>query len=273
MFQVISRFLDRLRKRPDDDFVQTIDGLNAAQHGGEPVVAYGQIGELPLPSSSIMIGDPSDGPSGVEIRDVRSRRVGISCEMWEYPDGALTPRRLDLEFEPGRTGSDRRSAGTFGVESGQLYVADRDDCKNNWLTVGLDRVGIIQTARDQRVVKLLKKRFGLKVKQVRPWRAEVVGPVSEALESEIEAYLKTIPKFASFPFLYFRVDTNNTAERAGVVSGPGAFIRIGNSAAPQMLVCQAGRGDGSYEVVCQYDGDAPCRASIVLIADDAEQPG
>jgi hypothetical protein len=268
MIRAITRFFDRFRKAEVSDFIRAIDDLNVARHGGRATIGYGEIGELALPSSAVVIGDPMDGPLGVVIENIRSGRVKFSCEMWEYPDGALTPRRLDLEFEPGRTADDRRVVGSIGVESGQLFVADRADCESNWTTTGVDRIGIIQTARDQRVVKLLKKQFGLKVKQVRPWAAEVVGPVSEALESEIEAYLKTIPEFAQFPFLYFRVDTNNTAERAGVVSGPGAFIPIGNSAEPQMLVCKSGRGDGCYQIIGQYDGDVPCRASVVLISDE-----
>ena len=68
--------------------------------------------------------------------------------------------------------------------------------------------------------------------------------------------------------MHFHVRTNSTFDRVNAVTGPGQFLPIGNQAKPELLVCQTGRGDGEYEVQCEFAGRVPIRASVVFIDDD-----
>ncbi len=268
MLKAIARFFGRMMRGKSGDFFRRVDDLNSGVHGGEPTIRYGEIGELPLPSGTLVLGDPMFGPPDVQIENIRSRRVTLSVEIWEYPDGGVLNRRLDFEFEPGRDPNVRRTVGTIGVDSAAIVVGDRHELQAHWLEVGPERIGVVSTARNHRVANLLKKRFRLKLRQVAAYKAEIVGPVSEELEAEITAYLETFPEYADNSFVYFRVDTIDTCQRAQRAAHPGGFIPIGSQPEPRMLVCQTGRGDGQYEVICEYDGDIPCRASITFIEDE-----
>jgi hypothetical protein len=111
----------------------------------------------------------------------------------------------------------------------------------------------------------MTKRFKLKTVRVNPVRAEVVGAVSEPLAKEIEHFLKTIPKYADYPFMYFHVQTNNSFDRTNYLAKAWDFLPVGNADAPLMFVCGTGRGDGCYDVECEYAGEVPRVLTISFI--------
>ena len=151
-----------------------------------------------------------------------------------------------------------------------MVVADKSDIEVHWTETGPARIGVISTAPNDTVLRLLQRRFSIKTIQVNVVRAEIVGPVSEALENEIKDYLKSKPEFAEFPFLYFRVETSNSFERAIEVDSAWDLIPIGNESEPRMLVCATGRGDGLYDVYAEGEGDVLRAVSIDFI-NDAEE--
>ena len=80
--------------------------------------------------------------------------------------------------------------------------------------------------------------------RVNPVRAEVVGPVPERLEAEIEAFLHTDPRYADFPFMHFRVQTNNSFATGRTTWPHWAFLPVGDRPEPLMFVSRTGRGTG-----------------------------
>jgi hypothetical protein len=163
----------------------------------------------------------------------------------------------------------RRELGGLGFESAKMIVADRGDIDRHWTFVGKDRIGIITAATDGEAYKVLKKRFKFRTRPLSRGRFELIDPVSEALEAEIEAYLKSIPEFADYPGIYFFVQTNDSFERANSLDAPWGMIPVGNEDEPQMLVCDTGHGDGSYDVMGGFSGDKLTEVSITFI-DDVE---
>lgn len=264
-----------IKKRPSkaperNGFLAKVDELNAAACGGESRPGYGEIGELPVPSGTLVLGDPQQAIHCFEvaIEKIRSRRVLFRAEMCEYPDGTLIPRRLDLEFESDAKASRKRVIGSLGIDSGKAVIADKGSLEAHWAASGPDRIGVISTMEDQEVVKLLKKRLRLKVQRIDELESQIVGPVSEELEAEILAVLESTPEYADYPFMHFHLRTNSTFDRINAVTGPGQFLPIGNQPQPELLVCQTGRGDGEYEVRCEFAGRVPIRASVIFMDDD-----
>lgn len=58
--------------------------------------------------------------------------------------------------------------------------------------------------------------------------------------------------------------TASTSERFGEFSGSG-FLPIGKPDSPQAFVGPSGAGDGSYEVLAQYDGPDLRRVSVTFL--------
>ena len=245
-------------------FFQTVDALNADAGSGEPVLTTKSLGRLMLRSGTLILGDPQYVP-GLEVPNIVAGEVEISASLWQYPSGAQTVTALRLGLgEPHGTVASRQ-VGTVGIASAKLIVADKADIEEHWTETGKDRIGVISTARDDTVLRLLTKRFKLNAIRIDPARAEVVGPVSEELAVEIEAFLRAEPKYADYPFLYFRVQTNNSFDRANELDSAWEFIPIGNSPEPVMFVCGTGRGDGCYDVQGQFDGEIPRVLTVSFI--------
>jgi hypothetical protein len=244
----------------------TLDALNAEAGGGEPVAITRSIGRLKLRSGTLTLGDPQNA-SDLEVPNITADEVAISASLWRYPSGAemVTALRLDLGEPTG--GGARRKVGEIGIDSAKLVVADRADIEAHWTETGKDRIGVISMGPDDTVMRLLTNRFKLDTVRVNPLRAEVVGPVSERLAAEIEAFLKADPKYADYPFLYFHVQSNNSFERANYMSGAWEFMPIGNSPEPLMFVCKTGRGDGCYDVLGEFAGKIPRVLTITFIDD------
>jgi hypothetical protein len=256
--------------RPDGDerqrLVETLDALNAEGGGGQPVATSRAFGRLKLRSGKLALGDPQCLP-GLVVPNIAADEVEISASLWRYPSGAerVTALRLGLGEQTGR--GTCRKVGEVGIDSAKLVVADKADIEEHWTETGEDRIGVISTAPDDTVLGLLTKRFKLKTLRVNPVRAEVVGPVSEQLEAEIDSFLKADPKYAAYPFMHFHVQTNNSFDRANHMNRAWQFMPVGNSPAPLMFVCVTGRGDGCYDVQGHFDGETPRALTVAFIED------
>jgi hypothetical protein len=243
-----------------------MDSLNSEVGGGQPTATQSFLGTLKLRSGTLALGDPQYLPS-LEVPDLAADEVTISAKMWNYPSGAATVTALTLGLGDDSAVDSQRKIGEVGIDSAKLVVADKADIEEHWTDVGKDRIGVISTARDDTVLRALQNRFKLKTVRVNPVRAEVVGPVAESLQREIEDYLKSIPKYADYPFMYFRVQTNNSFDRVNYLKKAWDFIPVGNESAPLMFVCGTGRGDGTYDVHCGFSGNTPRVLSIAFIED------
>lgn len=264
MFDWLRRILGRSDADERQRFFETIDALNAQTGGGKPTATKQSLGRLKLRSRTLVLGDPQYVP-GLEIPNVTSNEVEISASLWRYPSGAATVTALSLSLGGPGHGTDHRKVGEVGIDSAKLVVADKADIEEHWTETGRDRIGVISTAPDDTVLRLLTKRFKLKTRRVNVVRAEVVGTVSEQLAAEIESFLKADPKYADFPFMYFHVQTNNSFDRANYMDREWQFMPVGTSPEPLMFVCGTGRGDGYYEVFGHFDGDVPYVLNVNFI--------
>jgi hypothetical protein len=266
-------WLKRVFGQSDDDerqrFFGMIDALNADAAGGAPTTIERELGTLKIHSGVLAFGDPQDLPS-VEIPNIDTDQVSVSAKLWQYPSGSATVIGITINIGNGFHGDPPRKVGELGIDSAALVIADKADIDEHWTETGKDRIGVISTAPDDKLLRKLKKRFKLKTVQINPVRAEVVGPVSETLEHRIEDYLKSIPEYAHFPFMHFHVQTNNSFDRANYMDKPWDFMPVGNDDLPLMFVCGTGRGDGCYDVQCRYSGDVPRSVTINFIEDDGD---
>jgi hypothetical protein len=212
------------------------------------------------------LADPQYVP-GLEVPNIAANEAVISLSLRRYPSGTALVNTLTLRLGDGASCESRRKIGEVAIDSAKLVVADRAEIEEHWTEVGRDRIGVICTARDDTVLRLLTKRFKLKTVQVHGARADVVGTVSEQLEEEIEAYLKSKPEYAKYPFIYFHVQTNNSFDRANYMAKAWDFMPVGNGLAPLMFVCGTGYGDGVYDVQCEFSGDIP-RVLYITFTDD-----
>jgi hypothetical protein len=202
------------------------------------------------------------------LPNVQTNRVAVSGKLWQYPSGGETVCRLTIQLSEGVRCGRMRNIGEVGIDSAALVVLDKADYDEYWTEVGKERIGVISTAPDDTMLRKLKRRFKLKTVQINAVRAEIVGPVSQTLEREIEDYLKTIPKYADYPFLCFRVETNNSFDRVIQMDKAWEFIPVGNDELPMMFVCHTGYGDGSYDVKCGFAGKVPVVVTISFIEDE-----
>ena len=263
MFDWLRRLFWSPEETERHDFLEQIDALNVKAGGGKPQVEEVRAGKIRIYSGDFLLGDPQGFPEpAFELPNVAACEAEISLSVWRYPSGATQVNRLTVHLTNGTACDHAEKIGEVGIDSAKMILADKADIERHWTEVGKDRVGVISTAPDDTVLQLLTKRFKLKTVQRNVVRAVIVGRVSESLEGEIESFLKSQPEYADYPFLYFRVETNNSFERSIYLSKAWDFIPVGNAATPLMFVCGTGRGDGVYEVKCSYDGDVPQTLSI-----------
>src|SRR5262245_43317366 len=265
MFDWLRRIFGRSHGDKRQGFFATRDALNVLSGGGEPVTVKRRLGRLKLRSGTLSLSDPQYA-TDLEIPNIAAKVVAISASLWRYPSGMQTVKSLRLRLGD-RIGGDRRIIGQVGIDSAKLIVADKADIEEHWTATGKDRIGVISTAPDDTVLRLLKKRFKLKTFRANNVRAQVVDPVSEQLEADIEAFLQADPRYAGFTLPYFHVQTNNSFDRAIFMRGAWQFMPVGNNPEPLMFVCDTGRGDGCYDVKGQFEGDILRRLTITFIDD------
>jgi len=253
----IRRIFHRSDEEKREGMHEVLDALNAEAGGGPPITVRRRLGLLKLRCDTLVLGDPQYLPS-IEVPDIVGREASISASFWQYPSGHESLTALRINLGNATSVDSRRRIGELGIDSAKLVVLDKEDFEQHWTKVGRDRIGVISTAPDDRMLKALEERFGLKTVRVNAVRAEVVGPVSDGLESEITSYVRSFPQYADFPFMWFRVQTNNSFDRVNYMPESWRFLPVGNDETPIMFACETGRGDGAYPVYCDFAGDRPC---------------
>jgi hypothetical protein len=266
MFDWLRRVFGRSDGVERQQFFETIDALNAEAGGGKPVAATRSLGRLRIRSGTIALSDPQYVP-GLEVPNVAADQVEMLASLWRYPSGAETVTALRLRLGDRAGAGTHRKVGEVAIDSAKLIVADKADIDEHWSETGKDRIGVISTAPDDTVLRILTKRFKLKTVRVNPVRAEVVGTMSEQLAAEIEAFLQADPKYAAYPFIYFHVQTNNSFDRANYMRKAWEFMPVGNGHEPLMFVCGTGRGDGCYDVLGEFVGESLRTLTVTFIED------
>ena len=263
-------WLRRILRGPGETFFEAVDRINAASHGGRPLPLHAKLGTLTVPTRSITLQDPQGMPLGLGIANLASNTATFSAELLRYPNGAVQVATLHISFSEYSNELSEKLVSEIGIDSAKIVVADTEAAIVHWAETGTDRIGEISTARDQRVHQLLKKQFKLRTRQVDALTAEIVGPVSEQLEREIVDYLKSFPEFASFPFIYFSVRTNDSFRRVNFMKGAWLFLPVGNDPEPIMFSCETGRGDCVYKVYTRDHQGLVVAVRIPFIEDLSE---
>ncbi len=238
--------------------------LNSQVEGDVPNKSSEILGTLKLHSGKLSLGDPQYVP-GLTLSGIPQQQVNIRASVWRYPSGTVLVACLYLEFDDHKSGGLCRKLGEVGIDSAKLVILDRLDFDQHWQEIGLDRIGVIGTLQGDQVLNLLKKKFNLKISRVNGFGAELIEPVSQALEHDILELLNSIPKYAKFPFMHFFVHTNNSFERANSMDQAWGFIPVGSADGPLMFVSDTGHSDGTYDVLGEYDGDALNRIVISFV--------
>ena len=266
MFKWLSQFI----QAPGKTVLSGVDRVHAALQGGPPGPVSAELGTLSVPSRSITLEDPQGMPHGLEISDLASNMAKFSAELLRYPNGVVRVATLRISFSGCSDEIPEKIVSEIGIDSAKLVVADTTAANTHWAETGIDRIGKISTARDQRVHQLLKQQFRLKTKQVDALTAEVVGPVSEKLELEIGDYLKSIPEFADFPFIYFSIRSNDSFQRVNFMREEWQFLPVGNDPEPLMFACGTGLGDGVFTVYARRHNGLVAAIRIPFIDDLSE---
>jgi hypothetical protein len=270
MLNWLKRLFGESQEDKRQRFLKMVDALNAATAKNTPTTIDRHLGTLKIRSGVLAFGDPQYVPS-FELSNIDTDEVLISARLWEYPSGGATVIALRINIGDSSRCDPPRKVGALSIDSAALVIADKADLDEYWTETGKDRIGVISTAPDDTLLRELKRRFKLRTVPVNFVRTEVVGPVSEGLAREIEEYLKSIPKYAQFPYVHFYVQTNNSFDRVIHLEKPWDFIPVGNDDLPLMFVCGTGRGDGCYDVRCQFTGDVPRIVSIDFVDDDGRE--
>lgn len=210
------------------------------------------IGEVAVSSGCLLLADPMYIANPVVVEGVPAGRHPVTADVIHYPE-CTKVARVALRFAPGKDDPARQLA-TLPIDSAKMVVIDREDYNRYWTETGPDRLGVVCTARDWKMVDLLKKHFNLDCVPVHAAQADVVQPIPPDLENRIEALLKSIPEYADFPFIHFHVQTNNTFERVNCTGEAWRMIVIDQQTGTSLLTASTGNGDGVYPVYGHFAG-------------------
>lgn len=228
-----------------------VSGLLSRTEASAALVSR-MVGNVAVPSGRLLIADPQYVESPLRVEPTASGTGRVEAECLAYDRGGWDTAALVIRFRD--VDSPFEELGSLPVDSAKALIIDEEVFQTHWMETGVERVGVVSTARSQELRRQLESRFSLKTVQVNAVRAEVIGPVSEDLEREIAAYLETIPEYAGFTMLGFRVDTDNSFERVNRSDGPWAYVAFGQDPSVTCLTCVTGYGDGSYPVSVRRSG-------------------
>jgi hypothetical protein len=226
-------------------------------------------------SGTLLISDPMCIESPLRIEGIPPGRYAFQAELIRYPEGARRIAKVSVRFVPGEI-TQRRTIGTIGVDSASVVVLDEQTFKECWKEVGPERIGLTATpGHNREVAALIERKFGLKWRPVNDLRCVFLQPISEELERQITAYLKTFPEYADYTFMYFRIETKNTFERIqeAMVQRTWQHIPLDDDRRNRnaLLVFESGFGDGSYDVMGLYCGQTLAGAEITFIGPEQDE--
>jgi rhodanese-related sulfurtransferase len=222
----------------------------------EPTRHRQLLGEVYCSSGTLLIGDPTAIYGVVRIENVPLGPVPVHGGLFRYPEGGVRVAIVRLEFRGGEADT-QCTFGEFGVDSGKAVILDERTLTEYWNELGPDRIGITCSPKHEVVAELIGRKFGLRHRPVNEIRSEFRDPISVDREAKIMAFLKTVPEYATFPFLYFRIHTNNTVDRINQEMDGKLWcqVAVGPNQRDCAVVMTAGFGDGSYSVVGHFHGD------------------
>jgi hypothetical protein len=216
-----------------------------------PTVLQKTIGEVDCRSSVLLFADPSYIFSGVRVEAIPPRRYPIEASIIQYPEGGMRIAKIGLQIRNGIADS-TIELGSIAVDSALIVIADEETIQNHWQEVGPDRIGRTGPIGEHRqVAKIIGDRFGIAWRTVDGFHSQFDEPISVELEERIIAFLKTIPKYADYPFMYFRMKTSNSLDRVYEVKEERSYatVALDPSGDASVLALTTGFGDGTYPVL------------------------
>lgn len=238
----------------------------------EPLTREQVIGEVHCVSGTLLLADPMALYAAVRVEGVPPGSIPVRAELIRYPEGGVRVALLRLVFGSGETDT-QRVLGAIAVDSGDAAIVDERTQAEHWKEVGPDRVGIATSPKHETVAKLIGRKFGLRHRYVNFIRTAFREPITESLEAEITEYLKTIPEYADYPFMYFRILTNNTEEHINeaMTNNLWCTVSIGPTERDSVFVMTAGFGDGTYPVVGHYRGEELISVEVRFIGPERDK--
>ncbi len=230
------------------------------------------IGRVNCHSGALLLADPMLIFDAVRIEGVPPGPVPVVAEIIRYPEGGQRIAMVRLPVRAGEPDS-RRVLGEVGVDSATVVALDAQTHEQHWQEVGPDRIGRASLAgEEKKVAELIGKRFGLRHRKADFLHSEFLEPISEELEAEIVAYLKTFPEYARYTFFYFRITTNNTQDRINQAMSDRAWTEVVLNAPSNgnVLAFTSGFGDGRYPVEGLYRGDELIAVEVRFIGPDQD---
>lgn len=164
--------------------------------------------------------------------------------------------------------------GEIAVDSGAVALVDAGVREQFWRQEGQARIGVVSTPQHRTIAELLRQRFGLQSKPVSRFRSDLTRPVSHDVEEEIIAYLKTLPEYAEYPFMYFRVETRNTCDQLHEgLDGQRLWCELvlDKASGGNVLAFSSGFGDGCYSAYGVRGGGRWSRAVVQFIGPRQEK--
>jgi hypothetical protein len=201
--------------------------------------------------------------------------IRVNADIIQYPEGGQRIARISIPFRPGPV-NEKKVIGSIGVDSGTVIAVDERTYQSEWRDVGPERIGMTHSPDDNRkVAALIERKFRLSWRPLDGFQSVFLEPISEELENEITAYLKTFPEYADYPFLYFRVETHNTFDRIQDAMAKSAWGEIGlnedNGDSVSLIAFSSGFGDGTYDLVGLYDNEQLIAIEITFIGGEQEK--
>jgi hypothetical protein len=223
-------------------------------------------------SGTLLLDDPAFWYGPVQLQKVAIGRLPVHADVLQYSKDHFRVAKVSLEFAPGQLGS-RELVGEVGVDSASVVIIDALTRDNFWKEEGAARLGVFSSPNHRKVAELVSKQFGVRSIPINAVRSEMAAPVTPELENQITEYLKTIPEYADYPFIYFRVETKNTYELLGdrlLKAPPWCELILDDQSGANCIAFESGFGDGKYPVWGYLNDGQLVKAEIEFIENAAE---